>query len=87
MDIKELQDKYLNLLKQVEEARAPYDGKEAAPEDVKAKMNTMLDEADKLQDEIKQKQDEEKQAKRIEEHQTCGQGAPASVPLPRRHRR
>ena len=53
MEIKELQDKYLGLLKQVEEVRAPYDGKEAPPEEVKTNMNALLDEADKLQDEIK----------------------------------
>ena len=65
MELKELQDKYLGLLKQVEEVRAPYDGKEAPPEDVKTKMNALLNEADKLQDEIKAKQDEVKQAKRL----------------------
>ena len=83
MELKELQDKYLGLLKQVEEARAPYDGKEAPPEDVKTKMNASLDEADKLQDEIKAKQDEVKQAKRLEEHTKWANEPQRNFPFPK----
>ena len=83
MEIKELQDKYLGLLKQVEEARAPYDGKEAPPEEVKTNMNALLDEADKLQDEIKAKQDEVKQAKRLDEHTKWANEPQRSFPFPK----
>ena len=83
MELKELQDKYLGLLKQVEEVRVPYDGKEAPPEDVKTKMNALLDEADKLQDEVKAKQDKVKQAKRLEEHTKWANEPQRQFPFPK----